>query len=151
MSKPNPKRTAKSSSRRPRDAEKDESTDRNARSAATPAATASKTADNDIKDDTNPDNKVDASNTEDTPVPKPPSAGATIRDACQKLLNLTIKQEWTSIDPVLKQLEKIVANSGGELKPLVAVSDPVSMENKREKRIIFFIFSSRKKKIIKKT
>lgn len=129
MSKPNPKRTAKSSSRRPRDPEKDESSDRNARSAATTAAATTKTADDETKDDTNPDNKKDASNTEDTPAPKPPSAGATIRDACQKLLNLTMKQEWTSIDPVLKQLEKIVANSGGELKPLVAILDPVSMKN----------------------
>lgn len=145
MSKPNPKRTAKSSSRKPRDAEKDESSDRNARSAATTAtatATTSKAADDDTKDDTNSDSKKDASNTEDTPAPKPPSAGATIRDACQKLLNLTMKQEWTSIDPVLKQLEKIVANSGGELKPLVAVLDPVSMKNEKEKRICVFTLCS---------
>lgn len=61
--------------------------------------------------------------------PKPQSAGATIRDAGQKLLVLTMKQEWTAIDPILKQLEKIVVAAGSEanLTPLAGVTDPVSI------------------------
>lgn len=137
MSKPNPRRGGKSSTRRPaRDTEKDESTDRAARSAVpketatsrgTTATAAAKTDETETKDDgtTNTDTKKDPK--EDAPAPKPQSAGATMRDACQKLLNLTMKQEWTSIDPVLKQLEKIVSNSATpELKPLAGVMDPVS-------------------------
>lgn len=65
------------------------------------------------------------------PAPKPQSAGATIRDAGQKLLSLAMKQEWTSIDPVLKQLEKIVAagTSEGSLAPLAGVMDMVNINN----------------------
>lgn len=141
MSKPNPKRPAKSSSRRPtaRDTgEKDESTDRVSRSAlagsgggGTGSATRTPT-DADAKDEvtTNGDKK-DAKTPDDaatTPTaPKPVSATATIRDAGQKLLTLTMKQEWNTIDPVLKQLEKIVAAGGGETHtaPLAGLMDPV--------------------------
>lgn len=138
MSKANPKRPAKSSSRRPaRDAENDESTDRTtSRSAVAAASTTRKATENDPKDDaTNGDKKDDKSPddaaTTPSDKPKPQSAGATIRDAGQKLLGLTMKQEWTSIDPVLKQLEKIVAAGGGELNvaPLSGVSDPVSVSS----------------------
>lgn len=61
--------------------------------------------------------------------PKLQSADAIIRDAGQKLLSSMMKQEWTSIDPVLKQLEKIVADGGDEtnIAPLAGVSDPVSV------------------------
>lgn len=140
MSKPNPKRPAKSSSRRPtaRDTgEKDESADRASRSAVsgTGGGTGSATrtpTDAEAKDEvtTNGDKK-DAKTPDDaatTPAaPKPVSATATIRDAGQKLLTLTMKQEWNTIDPVLKQLEKIVAAGGGETHtaPLAGLMDPV--------------------------
>lgn len=133
MSKPNPRRAAKSSSRKPaRETENDESTDRASRSAINP--TTSKT--DDPKDETAKDDKKDGKTPDDpatttTPSekPKPQSASATIRDAGLKLLSLTMKQEWTSIDPVLKQLEKIVAAGGGEtnVAPLAGVADPVSI------------------------
>lgn len=47
-----------------------------------------------------------------------------------------MKQEWTSIDTVLKQLEKIVAAGGGETHtaPLAGVMDPVT-----EKFVHFFL------------
>lgn len=135
MSKPNPRRAAKSSSRKPaRDAENDESTDRTtSRSAATTAASTSRaTGENDPKDETANGDKKDGKTPDDTATtptaPKPQSAGATIRDAGQKLLSLTMRQEWTSIDTVLKQLEKIVAAGGGDqnVAPLSGVMDPVS-------------------------
>lgn len=155
MSKPNPRRGAKSSSRRqPRDTEKDESSDRTgpSRSAASNAASKSHTpTEKDTKDETGETStdKKDPKSTDDTaagaaapPAPKPQSAGATMRDAGQKLLNLTMKQEWSSIDPVLKQLEKIVTNSGGELKPLTGVMDPVSIMKENRKMNKFFFVSS---------
>lgn len=134
MSKPNPRRGAKSSSRKvARDTENDESTDRTtSRSAVAAAGPSRAAADKDPKDETATDDKKDAKTPDDaatTPaVPKPQSAGATIRDAGQKLLSLTMKQEWTSIDTVLKQLEKIVAAGGGETHtaPLAGVMDPVT-------------------------
>lgn len=135
MSKPNPRRAAKSSSRKPaRDTENDESTDRTtSRSAATAAASTSRaTGENDPKDETANADKKDGKTPDETATtptaPKPQSAGATIRDAGQKLLSLTMRQEWTSIDTVLKQLEKIVAAGGGEqnVAPLAGVMDPVS-------------------------
>lgn len=129
MSKPNPRRAAKSSSRKPaRETEHDESTDRASRSAI-PGTSRT----DDPKDETAKDDKKDGKTPDDTATtpsekPKPQSASATIRDAGQKLLSLTMKQEWTSIDPVLKQLEKIVAAGGGEtnVAPLAGVADPVS-------------------------
>lgn len=139
MSKPNPRRAAKSSSRKPvRDAEHDESADRTTSRSAANAGTSRGTAENDPKDETNGDKKdgKTAEETTTTPsAPKPQSAGATIRDAGQRLLSLTMKQEWTSIDPVLKQLEKIVAAAGAEanLAPLAGVMDPVSFTKLKKK------------------
>lgn len=141
MSKPNPRRAAKSSSRKPvRDTENDESTDRTAsRSAAATAATTTK-GECDPKDETANGDKKDGKTPDDTATtpaaPKPQSAGQTIRDAGQKLLSLTMRQEWTSIDTVLKQLEKIVAAGGGEqnVAPLAGVMDPVSIIDIAQKR-----------------
>lgn len=134
MSKPNPKRTTKSSSRKvARDTENDESTDRTtSRSAVAAASTSRPPTDNDPKDDTANGDKKDAKTPDDTATtptgPKPQSASVTIRDAGIKLLNLTMKSEWSSIDAVLKQLEKIVAANASEtqLTPLAGVTDPVS-------------------------
>lgn len=146
MSKPNPRRAAKSSSRKvARDTGNDESTDRTtSRSAMTSAATSRGAADNDPKDETANGDKKDAKPADDTATtptaPKPQSASATIRDAGQKLLSLTMRQEWTSIDPVLKQLEKIVAAPGNEAHtaPLAGVMDPVTEKPK----YLFFVFIS---------
>lgn len=146
MSKPNPRRAAKSSSRKvARDTEKDESTDRTASRSALAAATSRGAADTDPKDETANGDKKDAKTADDSATapaaPKPQSASATIRDAGQKLLSLTMKQEWTSIDPVLKQLEKIVAAAGGEAHtaPLAGVMDPVT---KKKIISIHFVFGN---------
>lgn len=148
MSKPNPKRAAKSSTRKPRDAENDESVDRTqSRSAVPPTANKTlKPADaTDAKEETasgsgggggggsgsadGNDVKTDGdASTTPTDKPKPPSAGTTLRDASQKLLNITVRSEWNSIDPVLKQMEKIIAANGeAYVNPLTGVKDPVSM------------------------
>jgi len=62
--------------------------------------------------------------------PKPGSAGATTRDAAQRLLALCQKSEWPGVDQLLKNLEKVVSSSGsaeeGVANPLAGVADPVS-------------------------
>lgn len=59
---------------------------------------------------------------------KPKSAGQTIRDAAQRVLNLAVKSEWTAVEGVLKSIEKGVALAGEEahLVPMAGVLDPVS-------------------------
>lgn len=116
-----------------RETENDESTDRTtSRSAAATATTSRTTTDKDPKEDPTASDNKDGKSPDDEKAapaaPKPQSAGATIRDAGQKLLSLTMKQEWTGIDTVLKQLEKIVAAGGGEtnVAPLAGIMDPVS-------------------------
>lgn len=65
-------------------------------------------------------------------VPKPQSAGASMRDAAQRILTLGLKNEWTAVEGVIKSLEKAVekAKSNAEeeihLAPLAGVLDPVS-------------------------
>lgn len=65
--------------------------------------------------------------------PKPQSAGASMRDAAQRILTLALKAEWTAVEGVIKSLEKAVekakANSEEEiyLAPLAGVLDPVSI------------------------
>lgn len=139
MSKPNPKRATKSSTRKPRDTENDESIDRSqSRSAVPPTAATSRKPDADGKDDaTNgasgatdkSDGKTEGdASTTPTEKPKPPSAGITLRDASQKLLGITVRSEWNSIDTVLKQMEKVVAANGeAHNNPLTGVKDPVSI------------------------
>lgn len=64
--------------------------------------------------------------------PKPQSAGASMRDAAQRILTLALKGEWTAVEGVIKSLEKAVekakANADEEiyLAPLAGVLDPVS-------------------------
>lgn len=67
------------------------------------------------------------------PLPvKPQSAGASMRDAAQRILTLALKAEWTAVEGVIKSLEKAVekakANTEEEihLAPLLGVVDPVS-------------------------
>lgn len=59
---------------------------------------------------------------------KPKSAGQTLRDAAQRVLNLAMKSEWTAVEGVLKSIEKAVALAGEEahLVPIAGVLDPVS-------------------------
>lgn len=100
----------------------------------TPGRTAS--GDIDLKDDgSSNSDKKDAKATagggggdEAATAPKPQSAGASIRDAAQKLLGLALRQEWTPVEQVVKNLEKAVAAAGDEanLSPLAGVMDPVS-------------------------
>lgn len=101
---------------------------------ATPAATKSAVvADMDVKDDvsSNGDKKDVKSVVDEANPPKPQSAGASVRDAAQKLLGLTMRQEWTPIEQVIKSLEKAVAASGDDmnLSPLAGVLDPVRIHN----------------------
>lgn len=134
MSKPGGRRAPKSSTRNPPPPAED-TTDRSI------APTAGR-IDIETKDDASSNgDKKDAKGGEEAaataPAAKPQSAGATIRDAGQRLLSLTMKQEWTSIDPVMKQLEKIVASNASEASavPLAGVMDPVSIQ------IPFFFFA----------
>lgn len=127
MSKPNPKRVTKSSTRKSRDTENDEASDRTqSRSVGPP--TANNSPDAEAKDEIGDKNDEGDDSTTPTEKPKPPSASTTLREASQKLLGITMRQEWNSIDPVLKQIEKIVAaNSETHTNPLIGVKDPVSM------------------------
>lgn len=69
--------------------------------------------------------------------PKPQSAGASMRDAAQRILTLALKTEWTAVEGVIKSLEKAVekakiAAAALEediyLAPLAGVFDPVSFD-----------------------
>ncbi|XP_045473083.1 serine/threonine-protein phosphatase 6 regulatory ankyrin repeat subunit A [Harmonia axyridis] len=65
---------------------------------------------------------------EDVPAPKPQSAGASVRDAAQKVLNLCQKAEWGPVEQVLKSMEKALANAGEDVisLPLLGVIDLVT-------------------------
>lgn len=105
----------------------------------TPAAVKS---DMDAKDETSSNgDKKDIRSSDEASPPKPQSAGASTRDAAQKLLGLAMKQEWTGIEQVMKALEKAVAASGDEanIAPLAGVLDPVSNFND-----FYYIFPKRK-------
>ena len=66
------------------------------------------------------------------PEKKPQSAGASMRDAAQRILTLALKGEWTAVEGVIKSLEKAVekAKAASEeeiyLAPMAGVLDPVS-------------------------
>lgn len=93
-------------------------------------------SDSEIKDETTTDidAKPEPKGPDEPPAPKPQSAGTISRDQGQKLLGLAVKQEWSSIEPVMKILEKVVAANGENMVlPLIAVCDPVSS---------FFLFSA---------
>lgn len=66
------------------------------------------------------------------PGSKPGSAGATSREAAQKLLGLAARGEWAPVDQLLKSLEKAVQSVGedGPLLPLASIMDPVSRKKK---------------------
>jgi hypothetical protein len=63
--------------------------------------------------------------------PKPLSAGASQRDAAHRILTLSLKNEWTAAEGVIKSLEKAVekAKAAAEeevvISPLSGVQDPV--------------------------
>ncbi|XP_058801376.1 serine/threonine-protein phosphatase 6 regulatory ankyrin repeat subunit A isoform X4 [Phymastichus coffea] len=60
------------------------------------------------------------------PSSKPGSAGATAREAAQRLLGVATRGEWSAADQLLKTLEKVVQSAGEEanLQPLAGVIDP---------------------------
>ncbi|XP_071864941.1 no mechanoreceptor potential C isoform X2 [Bombus fervidus] len=62
------------------------------------------------------------------PGSKPGSAGATSREAAQKLLGLAARGEWAPVDQLLKSLEKAVQSVGedGPLLPLASIMDPAT-------------------------
>ncbi|XP_076239069.1 no mechanoreceptor potential C isoform X1 [Calliopsis andreniformis] len=62
------------------------------------------------------------------PGSKPGSAGATSREAAQKLLGLAARGEWAAVDQLLKSLEKAAQNVGedGPFLPLASVMDPAT-------------------------
>ena len=87
-------------------------------------ATPASKADSDPKDDSSSNgDKREV----DVFTPKPPSAGASIRETANKVLALAMKSEWTPIEAELKKLEKYVANAGedGNHIPLAGVHDLV--------------------------
>lgn len=90
-------------------------------------ATPASKADSDPKDDSS--SNGDKKDGDLFPAPKPPSAGASIRDTANKVLALAMKSEWTPIEAELKKLEKYVANVGedGNHIPLAGVHDMVSI------------------------
>ncbi|XP_076174428.1 no mechanoreceptor potential C isoform X3 [Ptiloglossa arizonensis] len=62
------------------------------------------------------------------PGSKPGSAGATAREAAQKVLGVAARGEWAPVDQLLKSLEKAAQNVGedGTLLPLANVMDPAT-------------------------
>lgn len=121
MSKPGGKKGAPKVAAKTQPKTDDESSER-----ATPAAVK---GDMDSKDEVSSNgDKKDANKSLDEAVPpKPQSAGASTRDAAQKLLGLTMRQEWTPIEQIMKSLEKAVAAAGEDANtsPLGGVLDPV--------------------------
>lgn len=79
----------------------------------------------------NSDRRDDASAA--VPERKPQSAGASMRDAAQRILTLALKGDWTAAEGVIKSLEKAVekAKAASEeeiyLAPMAGVLDPVSL------------------------
>lgn len=90
------------------------------------------------KDGSATDETASNSDRRDEPPPppekKPQSAGASMRDAAQRVLTLALKAEWTAVEGVIKSLEKAVekakANADEEihLVPMAGVMDPVSFQ-----------------------
>ncbi|XP_046610474.1 serine/threonine-protein phosphatase 6 regulatory ankyrin repeat subunit B isoform X1 [Neodiprion virginianus] len=62
------------------------------------------------------------------PGSKPGSAGATSREAAQRLLGLAARGEWAPVDQLLKSLEKAAQGAGeeGNPTPLAGVMDPTT-------------------------
>ncbi|KAI4461684.1 no mechanoreceptor potential c isoform d-related [Holotrichia oblita] len=74
----------------------------------------------DNKDETGSNAEAD-----DAPASKPQSAGASTRDAAQKIMVLCQKGEWGPVDQLLKSMEKAIANAGDDANtiPLLGVAD----------------------------
>lgn len=87
-------------------------------------------AESDPKDDSS--SNGDRKEIEGAPAPKPPSAGASIRESANKILALSMKGEWTPVEQELKKLEKYVANQGedGNTIPLAGIHDVVCIRKK---------------------
>lgn len=65
------------------------------------------------------------------PPPRTLSAGASMRDAANRVLTLALKNEWTAAEGVIKSLEKSVDKAKKEaeeeviISPMAGVQDPV--------------------------
>lgn len=103
--------------------------------AASKGSAANADKDTDAKDDSAANNgdKKDSSKGEEASA-KPQSAGASTRDAAQKILSLSLKGEWSAVEQNLKSLEKIVSGGGEDVNtvPLAGVIDLVC--------VFFFFF-----------
>ncbi|XP_037903075.1 serine/threonine-protein phosphatase 6 regulatory ankyrin repeat subunit A isoform X2 [Hermetia illucens] len=92
-------------------------------------ATPASKSDSETRDETSSNgDKKEVKPGEEAPPPKPQSAGASVRDAANKVLALAMKAEWTPVDQALKGLEKYVSNVGedGNHTPLAGVLDPAT-------------------------
>lgn len=58
---------------------------------------------------------------------KPGSAGSSLRDAAQRILQLCQKGEWPPVEQAVKNLEKVITGGGDDINstPLSGVSDIV--------------------------
>lgn len=63
------------------------------------------------------------------PGSKPGSAGATAREAAQRLLGVATRGEWSAADQLLKTLEKAVQSQpeDSNFAPLAGLMDPVGL------------------------
>lgn len=81
------------------------------------------------------------------PGSKPSSAGATVREAAQRLLALAARGEWPPVEQVLKTMEKAVQNAGedGLPPPLASIMDTVNKPKNYIFKFIklFFFFQKR--------
>lgn len=59
---------------------------------------------------------------------KPGSAGSSLRDAAQRILQLCQKGEWPPVEQAIKNLEKVITGGGDDINstPLSGVSDTVT-------------------------
>lgn len=115
MSQPGGK---KGPSKGPKNTDKDKDESKDTKTDKTPSKDKDETGSNGDKD-------------EPGSPPKPQSAGASVRDAAQRLLVLCQKGEWSPVEQVLKSLEKAIAAAGedGNPSPLAGVLDPVRISH----------------------
>lgn len=73
--------------------------------------------------------KEETSSNPEEPASKPQSAGASVKDAAQKVLLLCQKSEWGPVDQVLKSMEKSIAAAGEDANicPLAGIADTVGI------------------------
>lgn len=81
----------------------------------------------------NSDRRDDGNAPKDGNPPRTLSAGASMRDAANRVLTLALKNEWTAAEGVIKSLEKSVDKAKKEaeeeviISPMAGVQDPVRL------------------------